>query len=266
MEIVKKQRLKPGEIKMFPVDNRLNEMPPFINSVEKYPSWFLRVHKNKGSLRRCAGINDYYNTGVTLPCWTTFNFRPGSDGNWESRGAGFGFNHMETDISKIDGFPFESTGECPISSIRASGMEHAQYPKLVNPWRVQTAPGWSVLLLPVMWEPNKNYDVLPAVVHADFYHTMNIVLNIKTDSPFTIKWGTPLAHLIPFERKTNVNNLIIGDEHEFKYVAATGFGMGHITPIDGTAAPYRRQRVIIDKQLSLEKNSGIRRIISAIRR
>jgi hypothetical protein len=254
---MKKTKIKPGEIKIFPMDNRLNEMPPFINSAETQPSWFRRIHKGQGSLRRCAGINDYYNIGVTLPSWTTFNFRPGEHGHWETRGANFGFNQNETDVSKIEGFPFESTGECPITSVRAPQLAEAQYPKLVNPWRVQTAPGWSVLLLPVLWEPNNNYDVLPAVIHTDFYHTLNIVLNIKAESPFSIKWGTPLAHLIPFERKTNVDKLIIGDEHEFKYVAATGFGTGHITPMDGTAAPYRRHRITVDKHLDQNSSTGI---------
>ena len=104
---------------------------------------------------------------------------------------------------------------------------------------------------------NKNYDILPAVVHTDFYHTANIVLNIKADSPFSIKWGTPLVHLVPFERKTNIDKLIIADESVFKYVASVGFGSGHITPFEGTAAPYRRQRIVIDNELSKNSSTGI---------
>ena len=107
-------------------------------------------------------------------------------------------------------------------------------------------------MLPILWEPNNNYDVLPAVVHTDFYHTANIVLNIKGDSPFSIKWGTPLAQLIPFERKTNIDKLFVADETNFKYVASVGFGTGHITPFEGTAAPYRRERIKVDKKLEDE--------------
>lgn len=258
---MKKNKLKPGEIRVTPLDNRLNEMSPFINSVETQPSWFKRIHKNPGSLRRCAGINDFFNIGMTIPSWTNFDFRPGEHGEWETRGATFGFQTGETDISKIDAFPFAATGECPVTEIRSAGLTKSQYPKLVNPWRVETAPGWSVLMLPVLWEPNSNYDVLPAVVHTDFYHTANIVLNIKGDSPFSIKWGTPLVQLIPFERKTNIDKLIIADESNFKYVASVGFGTGHIMPREGTAAPYRRQRIIIDKQLSAEKKSLISKIM-----
>lgn len=260
---MKNKKLKPGEIRITPLDNRLNEMPPFINSVETQPAWFKRIHKNPGSLRRCAGINDFFNIGITIPSWTNFNFRPGEDGSWETRGANFGFQQGDIEISKIDAFPFAATGECPVTAIRASELSEAQYPKLVNPWRVETAPGWSVLMLPVLWEPNKNYDVLPAVVHTDFYHTANIVLNIKADSPFSIKWGTPLVQLIPFERKTNIDKLIVGDESGFKYVASVGFGTGHIMPFEGTAAPYRRQRIKIDNELAhnASKKSFISRMV-----
>jgi hypothetical protein len=254
---VKKNKLKPGEVRVTPLDNRLNEMPPFVNSVETQPSWFKRIHKNPGSLRRCAGINDYFNIGLTIPSWTNFDFRPGDHGSWETRGANFGFQIGETDISKIDSFPYVATGECPITSVRNEKLKEAQYPKLVNPWRIETAPGWSTLMLPVLWEPNNNYDVLPAVIHTDFYHTANIVLNIKGDSPFSIKWGTPLVQLIPFERKINIDKLIIADENDFKYVASVGFGSGHITPLEGTAAPYRRQRIVTDKQLSVKKEKNI---------
>jgi hypothetical protein len=100
-----------------------------------------------------------------------------------------------------------------------------------------------------MWEPDPNYTVLPAVVHTDFYHTANIVLNITGDEAFTIKYGTPLAHLIPFERKNNIHTLISEDESMFKYVASKGFGMGHMMPVGGTAAPYRRERIKVDKAL-----------------
>ena len=261
-----KNKLKPGEVRITPVDNRLNEMPPFINSVETQPAWFKKIHKNPGSLRRCAGINDFLNIGLTIPSWTNFDFRPGQDGNWETRGTNFGFQKEGIDISAIEGFPFAATEECPITAVRSKELSEAQYPKLVNPWRFETAPGWSVLILPVMWEPDKYYDVLPAVVHTDFYHTANIVLNIKTDSPFSIRWGTPLAHLVPFERKTNVDKLFISDESNFKYVASVGFGTGHIMPFDGTAAPYRRQRIVVDKKLENEKPANIyRRILSAIK-
>lgn len=241
--------LKPGEIRITPVDNRLCEMPPYKNNIETIRPWFKRVHKGEGSLRRCAGINDFFNTGITIPSWTNFAFRPGENGSWETRGDRFGHETDSSSVGAVESFLFSSTGECPVTKMRSSEMENAQFPKLVNPWKIETAPGWSVMFLPTLWEPDPNYSVLPAVVHTDFYHTANIVLNITGNAPFSIKYGTPLAHLIPFERKNNIHKLILQDESMFKYVASKGFGSGHTMPVEGTAAPYRRERLRIDKEL-----------------
>lgn len=257
MKMNKQEKVKPGEIRITPLDNRLNEMPPYKNSVETQRPWFKRIHKGEGSLRRCAGINDYFSTGITIPAWTNYKFRPGIEGEWETRADNFGFQVENNDISVIQGFPYESTGECPVTSMRSSEFSHAGFPKIVNPWKIETAPGWSVLFLPVLWEPNPNYTVMPAIVHTDFYHTANIVLNITSDKEFSIKYGTPLAHLVPFERKNNVSKVILGDESTYKYVANKGFGFGHIMPAEGTAAPYRRERIRVDKALEEENaNKG----------
>ena len=86
----KQEKLKPGQIRITPSDNRLLEMPPYKNSVENHRPWFKILHKGEGSLRRCAGINDFFNIGVTLPSWTNFKFRPDGNGDWETRGDEFG--------------------------------------------------------------------------------------------------------------------------------------------------------------------------------
>lgn len=113
----------------------------------------------------------------------------------------------------IEGFAYQSTGECPVSQNRP--LDTMQYPKIVNPWRIETAKGWSSLVLPVHWEPNPDYDVLPAVVHTDLYHAVNIVLNIKATTDFSIKYGTPMLHIIPFKRNEDVSKIEFQDESLF---------------------------------------------------
>ena len=246
-------KVKPGVIRFTPVDNRLMESPPTVNSISQPPQWFRQIGKHQGSLRKCAGTIDFLSAGVTLPAWTNFRFRPDGHGGWEHGADEFS---PEAGIANISGFGYESTGECPMTSVRK--LETGQYPKIVNPWRFETAPGWSTMILPVYWEPNENYTVVPAVVHTDFYHLANVVLNITTDRAFGIKHGTPLVQLVPFKRNADFEKIDFNDESYFKYVATTGFGMGHVAPHDGTAAPYRRERIRIDKQLEDQNdNRGI---------
>lgn len=243
----KMPKVKPGVIRFTPVDNRLMESPPVVNSISTPPSWFKMIGKQPGSIRKCAGTIDFLAAGVTLPAWTNFRFRPDAQGGWETGGDDFS---PPAGISNISGFGYESTGECPMTSVRK--IETGQYPKIVNPWRFETAPGWSTLILPVYWEPNENYSVVPAIVHTDFYHLANVVLNITTDSAFGIRQGTPLVQLIPFKRNSDFEQIDFNDESYFKYVATTGFGMGHIAPRDGTAGPYRREKMRVDKELDMQ--------------
>ena len=251
-------KVKPGVIRFTPVDNRLMESPPTVNSISQPPQWFRQIGKHPGSLRKCAGTIDFLSAGVTLPAWTNFRFRPDGNGTWEHGADEFS---PEAGIANISGFGYESTGECPMTGVRK--LETGQYPKIVNPWRFETAPGWSTMILPVYWEPNENYTVVPAVVHTDFYHLANVVLNITTDRAFGIKHGTPLVQLVPFKRNSDFEKIDFNDESYFKYVSTTGFGMGHVAPFDGTAAPYRRERIRVDKELERElvKKSIIKKIM-----
>lgn len=247
------KKVKPGEIRFTPIDNRLLEMPPTVNSVSNPPSWFRIIKKNKGSLRSCAGTIDFLAAGVTLPSWTNFYFRIDASGkDWE-----IAADEMSppSGVSIVQAFLYESTGKCPMTSVRE--VETGIYPKLVNPWRMETAPGWSTLILPTYWEPNPNYDVVPSIVHTDFYHTANVVLNIKTDQEFSIKYGTPLVQMIPFKRNKDFEKITFRDESDFKYVATRGFGMGHISPRSHTAAPYRRERMVVDEKVLQQENKSI---------
>jgi len=246
----KLSKVKPGEIRFTPIDNRLLEMPPTVNSSANPPSWFRRIAKKNGSIRACAGTIDFLSAGILIPSWTNFYFRlDASGGDWEiacdemSPPAGVGI---------VNAFGYESTGSCPMTSVRE--IETGSYPKLVNPWRMETAPGWSVLILPIYWEPNPNYDIIPSIVHTDFYHTANVVLNIKTDKEFSVKYGTPLVQVVPFKRSGDFEKIIFRDESYFKYVATRGFGMGHVSPRSHTSAPYRREKISVDLKIQEEEN------------
>ena len=246
----KKNKVKPGEIRFIPTDNRLMESAPFANNLTNLPDWFRRVSKQGGALRRCAGTIDLLAAGVTLPMWTNYRFRPDGNGAWETGADDFYpaavTGGQPTPIGQASGFNYESTGECPMTSVRK--IETGQYPKLINPWRMETAPGWSTLLIPCYWEPSEDYTVVPAIVHTDYYHSMNIVLNLTGDRPFALKYNTPIAQLIPFKRDSDFTKVLFSDESDFKYYASTGFGTGFISPRE-TGAPYRRERTKVDSRL-----------------
>lgn len=265
---VMRNNLKPGQIRVIPEDNRLSDMPPFLNTHLTIPRWFKSIPRMNGSLRTCAGVNDFLTIGMTLPAWSNFYFRPNlEEKKWEFRADEMSPKMGERGLSVIEGFPYSSTGECPVTKIRKLEEDY-QYPKLVNPWKFQTAPGWSTLLLPVYWEPNPHYSVLPAIVHTDFYPAINCVLNITTTEEFKIPYGTPLMQLVPFKRNGDFDDLLIEDESQFKYFQGGGFGQGNIKSSDtGSSGPYRRMKHKMDNDiLKKEQEMGyIRKMIERFR-
>lgn len=240
---------KPGQIVVTPTDNRLLEMPPIVNNPSTTPKWFRLIPKGR-SVRRCAGVMDYLSIGVTVPAWTNIYFEPSPDSpnRWNLMMENIPFSQFQF---TNEPFPYEATGKCPMSEIRS--IEDGFYPKIVNPWLFRTAPGWSTLVLPVMYEPNKNYHVIPAVVNTDFYHNLNCVINITAESSFKIEYGTPLMHLIPFKRSEDISEIIFEDDSLYKVYHARGYGSGSLFPIGSTSAAYRRATKQVDSQI-LESN------------
>jgi hypothetical protein len=243
------KKVKPGQLRITTVDNRFYNDAPFVNSKTKLPSWFRQIHKGPGSVRSCSGISDYLEYGITIPAWTTFRFKPNiSQGIWEISADPFN-PHIEFPMAS--GFHFAQTGSCPMTQSRK--IEKMSYPKLLTPWRIQTAPGWSSLMLPILYEENDNYSVVASMVNTDYYQTANIVLNVKTDSEFTIKQGTPLVHLIPVQRKNDINKIEFIDESFFKYASTNMYMTGGTAPLEGTGVAYRKAAKLVDSALESKK-------------
>lgn len=244
------KKVKPGNLRITVIDNRFYNDAPYLNSKVNLPNWFRRIHKGNNSVRSCSGISDFLEFGITITAWTTFRFRPNiSAGTWE---VSADVMNPGIDFPMASGFSFLQTGSCPMTESRK--IENMSYPKLITPWRIQTAPGWSSLMLPIFYDQSDDYSVLPAIINTDYYQVANIVLNVKTDSEFVIKQGTPLVHMIPVQRKTKVNNIEYIDESFFKYASTNMYMTGGTTPINGgTGIAYRKAAKIVDSAIDDKK-------------
>lgn len=208
-----KKSVKEGEILIIPSDDRLvyEWEPPYVAGPKKLPSWF-RLSPKSG-VRRCAGIQNFLELGIIIPSWTTFSFSPNPLNNdWD-----FSYPNMpgaETPF-RSEGFSYASTGSCPMTEVREN--KEFSYPKLVTPFSFITAPGWSLLVLGLLHQPNKEYDVVSAIVNTDYYHEINVVLNIKCNYDFQIRHGEPLFQLIPFKRSGDTKKIVFASEEFYKY-------------------------------------------------
>jgi hypothetical protein len=253
IESYKDIKVAEGEIVIIPWDNRLLELPPYSNDKAPVPQWVKDAPMTTGSIRRCAATMDYISSGITIPAWTNFRFnKTEGEDSWIFSCDQFeGYNGQETEPFSNQPFSFEQTGSCPVTKVRA--MENNGYPKLVNPFRVITAPGWSTLVLPALYEPSPHYSVLPGIVNTDYYHESNCVLNLIGKESFSIPWGAPLMHLIPIKRSTMAHTIEFLDESAFKHVIGRGFGSGALKPSGNgwsSARLYRGYKFRRDAELA----------------
>lgn len=228
-------KIEPGQVLITPNTQLLYDesiMP--IDNWKTWPDWWKNLESGDGALRRCSGTSDYISTGFTVPLWSRLTVRPTPDGlNWETR-----FDINRNHPFHVEGFSYAQSGDCPVTRVRK--LEKANYIKIINPWLFKTAPGWSSLFLPALWEPNENYTLLPSMVNTDYYHHANIVLNILTDKEFTIEVGSPMQHVIPIPRTKGLE-YIWGDQNAYEILDQRGFSSVFM-PINQKSKYKKQQR------------------------
>lgn len=247
-------KVKPGEVLITPNTQMLYDpeiMP--VDNWRSWPDWWKNLDSGDGALRRCSGTADYISLGFNVPMWARLHFRPSPDGlSWESM-----FDISGRHDFAVEGFSYNQSGECPVTRVRK--LERANYVKIINPWLFKTAPGWSSIFLPPLWEPNPNYTLLPALVNTDYYHHANIVLNILTDKEFTIEIGDIMQHVIPIPRQKGLN-YIWGDGNIYELLSQRGF-KSTFMPVNQKSRYKKEQR---DKDELLEKGDKKENLFSRI--
>ena len=98
--------------------------------------------------------------------------------------------------------PFKQIENSYIPYLNKSDMVY----KLLNPWHIQTPPGYSCLFLPPLNRENKYFSIIPGIVDTDEYQSIinfPIILKQVNDEPIdvTIWKGTPYVQVIPFKRE-----------------------------------------------------------------
>ena len=89
------------------------------------------------------------------------------------------------------------------------------YPKWINPWAIQTPPGYSVLFVQPMHRESV-FTILPGVVDTDQYNApvnFPFVLN-NVNYEGLIPAGTPMAQVIPFKRESW--EMSLGTQEDFE--------------------------------------------------
>lgn len=165
------------------------------------PSWLknLAAETRQGAptAKKCPPFVDVFSLGYTIPAWQEFSLLPND-----------GFYNFKAGITHIHS-PYENPR--PICSYQFpeqyanTPLEGYQVIKIQTPWIIKTPPNISLLVVPPFGSDNLEIEAIPAVIDSDHYHTnFGFTCKVKYDPTrsITIAPGTPLAQIIPFERKS----------------------------------------------------------------
>ena len=176
------------------------------------PEWFKNIPSNNPtSVKKCPSFTDFFSQGYVVPMWvdTKISYYKEID-EWR----------QESSIPGID-MTFHANNQfIDYVSPYFNGVQGNFVFKANSPWRIITPPGWSVLQLPMFYHFEKDFSVLPGIIHTDIHHEINQqVLYHGEGREVFIPRGTPIAQYIPFKRletSVSVSDFTVEDSKMFR--------------------------------------------------
>jgi hypothetical protein len=201
------------------------------------PEWFKNIPpSNNTTVRHCPSFPDYFSQGFVIPMWmdSKLNYDK-STGVWNSQASKVLANWTSHPDSQFLDFKTPSF----------LGSEANFVFKAECPWRIITPPGWSVFQMPLFYNFNKEWSILPGIVDTDIYHEVNQqVLYHGTGEDIIINRGDPFVLYIPFKRDKHDLNVRYRTEKDRKNFLKQDLNVR--TKFIGSGA-YRKAQRLRDK-------------------
>jgi len=177
------------------------------------PDWYKDLPSYMGGEKKPTGEGS--TTGTIKRCMPVFD---------AIVGGYVLYTNVDVWVSQRDGKPwfewpsfgpiqFHPVEQAPNHPNRNGHRE--SYPKWINPWAIQTPPGYSVLFVQPMHRESV-FTILPGVVDTDQYNApvnFPFVLN-NVNYEGLIPAGTPMAQVIPFKRESW--EMSLGTQEDFE--------------------------------------------------
>ncbi len=186
-------------IEFFTEVEALPEVVPVEPGSKMIPDWWRRTpagaantdpRVEAGTVKVCPAFPDFYAAGYVVPAWCDFIF-DFNDGQPRAR----------TSAPDLFSLSFHAADQFLSHAPPAARAAVVTVLKLNCPWFVRTSPGYSVLQLPVVYEFDPRFSVMPGSIRSDVHHTINQQVMIHRKDSFVVERGTPLAMYVPYERR-----------------------------------------------------------------
>tara|TARA_B100001094_G_C18189900_1_gene806402 strand:- start:2394 stop:3161 length:768 start_codon:yes stop_codon:yes gene_type:complete len=139
-----------------------------------------------GTVKRCPAIVDLITEGFIIPMWSDFLVQRDMETfEWDNKNFKYGIEFHSKE--QIKGWDLKKT-------------DFPEGVKFINPWRIHTPKGYSVMFITPTYQFEKRFTVLPGIVETDSYHHVNFPSVWHTTKDAIIERGTPFIQVIPFKR------------------------------------------------------------------
>ena len=187
------------KIEFFTEFEALPEVEPILPGSRAMPAWWKQIpiappntdpRIVAGTAKVCPAFPDLYSVAYVVRAWCDFIY-DFNDGNPRAK----------TSAPNLFTMSFHSAGQFLSHAPPSVRDSVVTVLKLDSPWFVRTSPGYSVLQLPVFYEFDPRFTVMPGLIRSDVHHHINQQVMIHQKGSFVVERGTPLSMYIPFKRE-----------------------------------------------------------------
>jgi hypothetical protein len=173
--------------------------PSPVPALKKAPDFYKSTksqsdnHPSSGTAKRCIPFLDALSAGFIIPLWADLHV-VAANGT-----LSLSFPPNLPMLNSIDTHAYQQLPGHPMAD-KPYGKDLL---KFINPWLVETDPGYSCLFTSPLNHLETRFKVLDGVVDTDtYYNNVNFpFLWTGGDGEFFIPRGTPLMQVIPFKRE-----------------------------------------------------------------
>lgn len=195
------KRQEDPTVEFYSVVPGLEDVCPPVLMKECIPNWFKnmpldavkRTKMSPSTAKKCPAFIDLFSMGYVLKLWCDLNISINKDKTWQV-------------WTPEDTFKFDNHGDEQFLDYipNRDYFNFSMVLKAICPWRVKTSPGYSIMQMPMFYDFNKTFFVLPGTIWTDIHHEINQQIVFYEYGDFFIPRGTPLAVYIPFKREKTI--------------------------------------------------------------
>lgn len=202
----------------------LHETFPPVPASKAFPKWWKTLPKGTAegmwlnddplTARACPAIRDWLTEGFVIPNWSEFIIRDNGDGSYQ-----YNMSQVVNDVQITDWVNQHDVKQ--VEGMQIGTLPDGTVLKLENPWNIKTPPGWSVYMFdPFYHETHKKIRCLPGIVDTDMFHEISFPceINLLPGETFKLRAGTPIMHIIPFKRNSEMELVVRSMTHEDAYI------------------------------------------------